>query len=326
MKAQPLVTCGALIALLLGSSLAFSQSANPPARVALLQTNVVRIDANGRTGFGFVVGLRPRELLIATAWHTVRELADAKIAVCFVQTDVPCRTGRVAYVADAIGSRPALDLAIIAVDYPEGMAWLPDVLAERPPTDSAVWFIGRSGEWYVPPRPGRVQGFDAETQLLSYRDLEVTEGVSGAPIVTQSGVVAMHVASVGSSGNASGVDVLAIRERVVHDMHARWILVAPTQCAKLTAQRGVLGGRVLTVYIDGDRPDLGLAAMAQLNCLGARTVPRPIWSGQPWPGDLVSYGSGDLRAARAVQSALSSIARLDARLTESQRDLAIWVR
>ncbi len=298
----------------------------PAIHPASIKSNVVRIDASGRTGFGFLVGLRASEALIATAWHTLRDVAAAPLSVCFLQGEARCVAGRIAYVADAIGARAALDLVVVAAPYPAGLPWRPDLHVGIPGLNTPVWFIGRSSEWYIPPQPGHITGFDATTQLLSYVGLDVTEGVSGAPLVTADGIAGMHVASVGNSGEARGVALDAIRDRVVSDMQARWLLLPRAQCEKQTAHRAVLAGTVVTVHFSSDRPDAGLAALAQLNCLGAQTIPAPVWSDQPWPGELVLYGSGDLRAARALQSAVSSIVRLDTRFVSDQSGLELWVR
>jgi hypothetical protein len=291
-----------------------------------MKSNVVRIDAGARTGFGFVVGLGSREMLIATAWHTLRGLGSRPVSACFFPGEAPCVQGRVAYVADAIGARPALDLVVVAAPYPAGLAWRADVHVGLPVVNTPVWFVGRSREWYTPPQPGRITGFDAKTFLLSYVGLDVTEGVSGAPLVTTDGIAGMHVATLGNSGQAQGVSLDAIRDRVVSDMKARWILLPRTQCEKQKAHRAALADAVVTVHFSSQRPDAGLAALAQLNCLGVQTIPAPVWPDQSWPGEFVHYGSGDLRAARALQSALSTISRLDTNLVRDLNGLEVWVR
>ncbi|MGQ0713988.1 MAG: hypothetical protein ACT4PJ_09675 [Gemmatimonadaceae bacterium] len=49
----------------------------------------------------------------------------------------------------------------------------------------------------------------------------MAEGVSGAPIVSRKGIVAMHVESVGEGGETRGVDIDAIRSRVVDGLRAQ---------------------------------------------------------------------------------------------------------
>jgi hypothetical protein len=291
-----------------------------------LKGNVARIDAGSRTGFGFIVGLADYDLLIATAWHTLQDLTSDTVTVCFPQRDELCGPGIVAYVADAIGSQPAIDLAIVRTPYPAGLVWRPDALGGRPRLGDPVWFIGRSREWYVPREPGRVTAFDAAKQLLSYTGLEVAEGVSGAPILSPNGIVAMHVESVGAGGEARGVDVQAIHHRVVEGLRARWLLVPRGQCDKQSPHALVLAGRNIVVHLDRAQPEAGLHAIAQLNCLGATALPRPIGSNESWPGNRITYASGELRLARTVQSLLTSLARMDTRLGNAEGGLEIWVR
>jgi hypothetical protein len=299
--------------------------ARPETDLSSLKGNVARIDAGANTGFGFIVGLGDRELLVATAWHTLRELATDTLTVCFAHRGETCGVGKVVYVADAIGSQPALDMAIVRTFYPEGLAWRPDALGGRPRVGEPVWFIGRSHEWYIPSESGRASALDAAKQLVSYKGLEVAEGVSGAPIISAGGIVAMHVESVGGDGEARGVDVHAIRQRVVEGLRAQWVLVPRAQCAEQGAHARVLAGRDIVVHFDSRQLDAGLDAIARLNCLGARTLPRPVWIGEPWPGNGITYVSGDLRAARTVQSVLTPLGRLDTRLGKAQGGLEIWV-
>lgn len=300
--------------------------ASDTGKVEALAANAVRIEAGGRTGFGFIVGLDAHQILIATAWHTLRDLASTEVGVCFAAATERCTTGTIVYVADPIGTSPALDLAVVATPYPDGLPWRPDAFAHALPGEP-VWFIGRSRDWYIPPVPGHVTGADSARQLVTYADLDVAEGVSGAPIVSAQGIVAMHVASVGVGAEAHGVDIHAIRERVVDRMRAHWTLVPRATCDDQDAHRRVLEARSITVHFDGNRPAAGLDAIARLNCLGARTLPQPLWSDDEWAAtNTVVYASGEVRTARAVQAALAALGRLDTDLGQPAGDLAVWIR
>ena len=312
------------------SALAFALTLAPAALSqtdpASLKGNVARIDAGASTGFGFIVGMTDRALLIATAWHTLRDLTTDTVTVCFAHRGETCGAGTVIYVADAIGSQPALDLAIVRTPYPEGLVWRPDAFGTRPGIGDQVRFIGRSRDWYIPNDAGRAGPVDAAKQLVAYTGLEVAEGVSGAPIVSGNGIVAMHVESDGGHGEARGVDVQAIRRRIVDGLRAPWVLVPLAPCAEQGAHARALSGRDIAVHFDARQPDAGLNAIARLNCLGARALPRPVWSGEAWPGNGIVYASGELRAARTVQSVLATLGRLDTRLGNAEGGVEIWVR
>lgn len=294
--------------------------------VAKFTQNVVRIEARGRTGFGFIVGLRGRELLIATAFHTLDHADGRTPRVCFAAAGMPaCADGERIHVADAIGGLPALDLAVVAVPYPDGLAWRADALPREPVVSGApVWFIGRAGEWYVPPRPGHFLGYDEARGLVRYGGLEVAGGVSGAPVLTPAGIIAMHVQSAGDGGEAYGVAIDAIRTRVERFAGGTWLLVPAADCQASAVAAEALSGRPITVHMDPTRVTPALDAIARLHCTGARVLPQPLWQGE-WPGNEVVYPRGELRNARAVQALLAGVARLEARLKESS-SLEAWVR
>jgi hypothetical protein len=311
------------------SALALAVALTPaPARsqvdVSSLKGNVARIDAGPSTGFGLIVGLADRDLLVATAWHTVRNLPSDTVTVCFAHRGEHCAPGTVVYVADAIGTQPALDLAIVRTRYPDGLVWRPDAFGGRPRAGDPLWFIGRSRDWYIPNEAGQVIAFDAAKQVISYKGLEVAEGVSGAPIISPSGIIAMHVESTGGDGEARGVDIHAIQQRVVEALRAQWLLLARPQCTSQNAHARVLSGRDVVVHFDGRQPEAALSAMAWLNCLGARALPR--LGSDTWPGNGITYASGELRLARTVQSLLAPLGRLDTRLGNAEGGVELWIR
>lgn len=291
-----------------------------------MKNNVVGVTSGNGTGFGFIVGIDGPDLLIATAYHTVSASSDGSASVCYADGDRPCASASVKYVADAIGSLPQIDLAILATAWPEGLLWRPDLLAPRPSPGTPARFIGRSQAWYIPEEPGRVTAYDADRQLLSYVDLDVAEGVSGAPIVTDEGIVAMHIESDGRAGEARGIDIHDIRSRIEDSSIGTFLLVAPASCEQHEPHRRALEDRAINVHFDAQGPDAGIAAVALLNCIGAHARPSPVWNDEAWPGAHVVYPSGDVRAARAVQSVLAPLGRLETRLGDTSAALEVWIR
>lgn len=297
---------------------------SPEAHLSSLVHNVVRVQAE-RAGFGFLVGLRGDELLIATARHTLGDTWDARPTVCFPPRGEVCRDATVAYWADPIGNQPALDLVILAVPDPGELAWRPDVEGAAAEGDP-VWVIGRSGQWWISPEPGTVTARDPDRRHLLYRDLDVAPGVSGAPVIGRDGVVAMHLQEARSEGEARGLDIAAIRERVTERVEGRWILVPPATCEDVPAPVATLAGRGVLVGLDPRAPDAALRAMARLHCIGSRALPRPVPDPAGWPGSAIVYRSGDLRAARALQLLLAPHGRIETRLGDGEGDLEVWLR
>lgn len=308
--------------LLLPAPAAHAQQTSAQYYLESLKGNVVRVEAGGQVGFGFIVGIEPRKLLIATAEHTVDGTGPPR--VCFLDRTPPCPTGSVVYRDDPVLGQADLDLAFIEVEYPEGLVWRPDVMAAEPRPNDPAWFIGRELEWYIPTAAGSIVERQ-DTGTVTYRGLSVAQGVSGAPIITAAGIVAMHVKSEGGDGPARGVALGAIRNRLEERLRRRWVLVPQAECAGQDVHRRVLAGRTVVVHFDGNRPAAALDAMARLHCLGAWPLPRPVWSASEWQEGIL-YRSGDLRTARTLQTVLAPVGRLDTRLGEPESDAELWIR
>jgi Trypsin-like peptidase domain/PEGA domain len=159
-----------------------------------LRANVVRIESHSN-GFGFIVGERNGLLYIVTARHVVagsQENPDstnskiAKITFYSEQENV--------YDAKILRSDSTHDLALLSVSSPQGFQWQRTCLAAPGSAvrGSHVWFVGRNATWYVPVEPGAVTserpGIDSRIQL---EHLEVRPGSSGAPLISNVGIVGM---------------------------------------------------------------------------------------------------------------------------------------
>ena len=289
------------------------------------RANVVRVEAGGRLGFGFLVGFYRGDLLVATAWHTLDGPGGTEPEICFFHAPDVCSQGTVVHVADRVGAEPALDLVLLTVAAPEGLAWRPGVLAPSPSPGDAVWFIGRNREWYIPPDAGRLGETDEPRRLVGYTGLPVARGVSGGPILTADGIVAMHVQSEGVGDAAWGVGIDAIRVRVEDHLRGHWILQPSDACSGRSSGRLSVQGRRATVYVDATRPAAAIEAMIRLRCAGARVLPVAVADGG-WPGNRIAYGRGELRLVRAVQGILAPMGRLDTELDLEQSGVAVWLR
>ena len=303
----------------LGPGLAAQEG--PVAFVQSVRGNVALVRAGGATGFGFIVGLGERTVLIATAEHTLEHTTDDP-QVCFVERPDACSEGKVVYLDDPRASGdPDLDLALIEVAYPDRLPWRPDVMGATLLAGTPAWFIGRNEDWFIPDTPGRILASDARAGSLRYTGLPVAEGVSGAPILVPDGIVGMHRESSGDDG-AEGVLLSTIRNRVEERLGRQWILVPRVACDEHSEAAGILANRWIAVRFSRRQAPAALEAMARLRCLGVLTLPIPLWDAPGGEREVV-YSSGDLRSARVLQTLLSSLGRIETRLGEPEGEMEI---
>jgi formylglycine-generating enzyme required for sulfatase activity len=193
---------------------------DPGATAADLLKNAVRIEAQfpfgAKDGFGFIVGEEGDRVLIATADHVVRgenpgEIATVRVYFyCDKTRDIPAVVRAERY------TRPR-DLALIEAPRPQACEWRRDAMAPQNPPPSRgtqVTFIGRSGQWYIPTDPGKVNSEGPDPDSLVNVDLpRVRAGTSGAPLISASGIVGMIVSDT-EDQVASALTVEFIRNAV----------------------------------------------------------------------------------------------------------------
>jgi hypothetical protein len=189
-----------------------TQPADGEALALALRNNVVGIVAERsdgvHNGFGFIVGERQRQILIVTANHVVRSGGPdgeaRRILVRFFQEQ-----GR-SYQATLLEtSDETYDLAVLQVPLPAGLTWQRAVLGpQRAERRTPVWFIGRSGEWYVPTVPGRINTLTLDLKYL-LDNLPVRVGTSGAPLIADTGIIGMVTSEASESSEAVSIDMLA---------------------------------------------------------------------------------------------------------------------
>jgi hypothetical protein len=166
-------------------------------------------------GFGFVAGERDGFLYVATANHVVRsDLDDAPAGTATVQffTDQG-----VSYPATVLAThrRAPLDLAVIKVARPAsplGPASCDDSRALR--RNMPVAYVGRDAGWYVPTDTGAInsdtldEGFHVEVDFS--RAVAVKEGTSGAPLVSERGLIGMIIQDTSTNvATALSIDAIA---------------------------------------------------------------------------------------------------------------------
>jgi len=185
-----------------------------------LRNNVVKISAKRESGesthgFGFIVGKQHDQFYIVTANHVVRSNrpggASTSVKVKFFSD-----RGR-SYKADLLETfygKPQ-DFAVIQVATPPNFSWESKALV---PLESIthgirgenVWFVGRSGKWYIPSIPGRVNSERPDLNSIIHVDMvSVRIGTSGAPLITKNGIIGMIIQD--EIGSARAVSVEAIK-------------------------------------------------------------------------------------------------------------------
>jgi len=164
-------------------------------------------------GFGFVVGEEEGYLYVVTAKHVVRVDKPDVEAVVYAKFYERKGESFEARILDV--SFVNLDLALLKVKKPfEEYTWQAKCYAE-PEVADPVWFIGRSEDWFVPIAPGYVleQPFLGK---FSVEELEVEGGCSGAPLISEEGIVGMIIQD-------DGVDVIALSiKELRHAVEVKW--------------------------------------------------------------------------------------------------------
>lgn len=184
-----------------------------------LRDNVVKISAKRGSGesvhgFGFIVGKQRDQFYIVTANHVVRSNrpggASTSVNVKFYSD--PGHS----YEADLLETfygKPQ-DFAVIQVAAPPNLSWESKALV---PLESIkggirgeeVWFIGRSGKWYIPTIPGRINSDKPDLHSIIHVDIaSVRVGTSGAPLITKNGIIGMIIQDEVDSARAVSVEAI----------------------------------------------------------------------------------------------------------------------
>jgi hypothetical protein len=103
-------------------------------------------------------------------------------------------------------------MVVSVIGAPDRFSWLHDAQStDLPDRDTEVWFVGKLGEWYVPARPGVVNEMELAGSIR-VDGLPVSPGTSGAPLISEHGIVGMVVSDASVFADAPPLD--AIRRAV----------------------------------------------------------------------------------------------------------------
>lgn len=158
-----------------------------------LRRNVLRVlsAGTGENGFGFIVSDRDDKLYIVIADHVVASTPD--IPAPSVRVVFFADQGK-SYRAEILKHKTDHDLALLEVERPPGFKWEKQCLAtaHEATRGTAVWFIGRDEEWYVPAANGLISSPNPSADWWLDADMpNLRPGSSGVPLVTNSGIIGM---------------------------------------------------------------------------------------------------------------------------------------
>jgi len=194
-----------------------------------LRSNVIAIEAvwndgleSVKNGFGFIVGSKNGLVYIATAHHLIHREENIEadsIKARLFDTSEPIDAKSIGIVE---GKK--FDLGVISIEWPLNVDWSDRVLVPEentPERSDEVWFIGRDLEWHVPTSPGRIGKFSSGE--IKVENLQLRLGVSGAPLVTSSGIIGMILRDIKdvSEGVALSISVI---ENILKKSNIPWQL------------------------------------------------------------------------------------------------------
>lgn len=209
---------------------AFSQTGAGDQMVNSLRENVVKIQTELPThtenGFGFIVGERSGRLYVVTAYHVVadRDVVGPE-AVGKVKVEFFERRGKM-YDAEVLGTQDLRhDLAVLTVPAPQGVAWKKQCLAgpEKQRHGVPVWFVGINQEWKPPVAPGHVLTETSVDWLMELEGLNIREGSSGGPVISDSGIIGMIKQDSNAGSYALSIDFI---KKLFAEWHHPWELRA----------------------------------------------------------------------------------------------------
>ena len=193
-----------------------------------LRSNVIAIRAQWKEsgdrsdGFGFITGVRDGYTYIATANHVIRgyegDSPADEITVRFFRK-------RKRFKAELVESHDAtFDVGVLRVAGEPPVQWLRAASGQWSTLGrgAAVWFVGRSGTWYIPSRPGSLNDLDPEMGLVM-EGLSVTVGTSGAPVLSRQGIVGLMTTD--ASGDLSRACPIGRVASLFEEWKLPWALV-----------------------------------------------------------------------------------------------------
>jgi hypothetical protein len=211
-----------------------------------LRGNVIRIVAEGtdggrpwrQDGFGFIVGEREDRVLVVTANHVARSQGGPSSRPKDIRGTFFHDQGRTHPLELLQLHDDQYDLAVLEVRPPTGSRWVRQALASNTALRGQhVWYIGRDRQWYIPTLSGRINGITLDFRIL-VDGLNLQVGTSGAPLITDSGIVGMLVDD--APGNSTRAISIEIVRRAFELWNLPWGLTSTTTTTTLPPSQTVL--------------------------------------------------------------------------------------
>lgn len=182
------------------------RGADQPAVVAAREATA-RI-SGAEAGYGLVIGANEAQVIIATARHVVDDAAaqGGLVTIDFAQLARRRQPAEVVKGCEDVDR----DIAFLRTSRPAFSNFPSDILAaSRAAPAERAWVIGRDSTFEISPEPGRVGPYDRDG-FFALRNMRfVVAGVSGAPAVSDDGVVGLVVrAGAGSDAEAIAIDAV----------------------------------------------------------------------------------------------------------------------
>jgi len=194
-NAASALACGALLVLPLAASAATPTTFDDgPALGARLLKNVVRVRAAGigEHGFGLVVGVEARHVLVLTARHVIADGKGPSTSIsasfCLGDTgDAVERAATLVHEFDA-GER---DIALLRVQRPPDYRLLMEAVApaETLALRQEAWLLGQDDQCGVAPGTAAVLALPDAREQLAIEHPGARGGSSGGPVISAYGVL-----------------------------------------------------------------------------------------------------------------------------------------
>ena len=181
------------------------------------KNNVVQItttfdDGREENGFGTVIAEKDNKLYIVTAKHVVYDLDEKG----FISIDNKTKSATVKFFSDQGKDYAAtllklpntsLDISLLEIEKPKNYEWSKDFYSKAIQKGTKVWFIGRSGKWYIPTGSfvGSINDVSSDDEILI--DISsIQPGTSGAPLMSADGMVGLIFEDAAGGSKAYPVD------------------------------------------------------------------------------------------------------------------------